>query len=276
MVVDSGPDDPEPVVHPTEDDPIVAALSRSVGGPVGDHAGHHPWWTPVRVVLAMVAIVCALGFVQKAPCYHTKWTNQQAEYSDLCYSDLPYLYVGRGFAELGVAVLRLDQRARPLQRDGVPRRDRLLRLGYGVGDALAVGVSEPRPSGRLLAGPAVPRPPDTPGDDAVRRGDRDRVRALRAARGVVPDRRTPASPVGRRTLRGLAGAAVRGPDQLGPAGGGLCRGSAVGPRPRASGPDRGHDRPRHGDEALPALPARRSLPGVGPRAPLARPRGGDC
>ena len=99
-MTDSGHDDPEPVVHPTQDDPVAAALSRSVGGPVGDHAGRHPWWTPVRVVLAMVAVVCALGFVQKAPCYHTQWTNQQAQYSDLCYSDLPYLYVGRGFAEL--------------------------------------------------------------------------------------------------------------------------------------------------------------------------------
>ena len=99
-VTDSGRDDPEPVVHPTQDDPVAAALSRSVGGPLGDHAGQHRWWTPVRVVLAMVAVVCALGFVQKAPCYHTGWTNQQAQYSDLCYSDLPYLYVGRGFAEL--------------------------------------------------------------------------------------------------------------------------------------------------------------------------------
>ena len=99
-MTDSGREDPEPVVHPTQDDPVTAALSRSVGGPVGDRAGRHPWWTPVRVVLAMVAVVCALGFVQKAPCYHSKWTDQQGQFSDLCYSDLPYLYVGRGFAEL--------------------------------------------------------------------------------------------------------------------------------------------------------------------------------
>jgi uncharacterized membrane protein len=100
VVTRSGRADHEEVVHPTEDDPVVAALSRGVGGPVGDHAGRHPWWTPVRVVLAMTAIVCALGLVQKAPCYRTQWSDSGSQYSDLCYSDLPYLYVGRGFAEL--------------------------------------------------------------------------------------------------------------------------------------------------------------------------------
>jgi uncharacterized membrane protein len=123
-MTDSGRDDPEPVVHPTQDDPVAAVLSRSVGGPIGDHAGGHPWWTPVRVVLAMVAVVCALGFVQKAPCYHTKWTNQQAQYSDLCYSDLPYLYVGRGFAELDWPY-----------SDAISVRDRYEVMEYPVGIA---------------------------------------------------------------------------------------------------------------------------------------------
>jgi uncharacterized membrane protein len=88
------------VVRPTDDDQLTAAFSRVVGGPAGDHAGRHSWWTPVRVVLALTAICFALGFVQKAPCYQSKWTSDETRYSDLCYSDLPYLYVGRGFAEL--------------------------------------------------------------------------------------------------------------------------------------------------------------------------------
>jgi uncharacterized membrane protein len=60
----------------------------------------HPWWTPVRVILALTALCFALGMVQKAPCYDAQWTNSQSRYSEMCYSDLPYLYVGRGFAEL--------------------------------------------------------------------------------------------------------------------------------------------------------------------------------
>jgi uncharacterized membrane protein len=92
--------DRQVVVRPTSDDPLVAALSKGVGGPSGDHAGVHPWWTPVRVILALTAVCFALGMVPKAPCYDAQWTNSQSRYSEMCYSDLPYLYVGRGFAEL--------------------------------------------------------------------------------------------------------------------------------------------------------------------------------
>jgi uncharacterized membrane protein len=87
-------------VDPSVDDPVVAALSDGVGGPVGTRAGRHPWWTPVRVVLALTAICFALGMVQKSNCYQDSWQDGQARYTHMCYSDLPYLYTGRGFAEL--------------------------------------------------------------------------------------------------------------------------------------------------------------------------------
>ena len=87
-------------VHPTLDDPVATAASEGVGGPVGEHASPHRWWTPLRVVLAFTAIWFALGMVQKAPCYQDSWLDGQARYSQMCYSDLPYLYVGRGFVEL--------------------------------------------------------------------------------------------------------------------------------------------------------------------------------
>lgn len=87
-------------VHPTLDDPVVTALSESVGGPVGGHAGRHRWWTPVRVVLALTALCFALGMVQKSSCFQDSWQDGEARYTHMCYSDLPYLYTGRGFAEL--------------------------------------------------------------------------------------------------------------------------------------------------------------------------------
>ncbi|WP_182525084.1 glycosyltransferase family 87 protein [Nocardioides dongkuii] len=87
-------------VHPTRSDPVVAAVSAGVGGPVGSRAGRHPWWTPVRVVLALAALAFALGMVQKSPCYEDTWSDGQQRYSQMCYSDLPYLYTGRGFVEL--------------------------------------------------------------------------------------------------------------------------------------------------------------------------------
>ena len=87
-------------VHPTRDDAFLASFSEGVGGPVGMRAGRHPWWTPVRVVLALAAVCLALGLVQKSGCYADSWQNGQERYTQMCYSDLPYLYTGRGFAEL--------------------------------------------------------------------------------------------------------------------------------------------------------------------------------
>jgi uncharacterized membrane protein len=87
-------------IHPTLDDPVVTAVSESIGGPVGAHARPSRWWTPLRVVLAMAAVTFAFGMLQKGPCYADSWLDGQDRYQQMCYSDLPYLYVGRGFAEL--------------------------------------------------------------------------------------------------------------------------------------------------------------------------------
>lgn len=87
-------------VHPTRDDPVVAALSESVGGPIGTRAGRHPWWTPVRVLLALTAVTFALGLFSKSPCAEEEWQDVEQRYSHMCYSDIPYLYQWRGLADL--------------------------------------------------------------------------------------------------------------------------------------------------------------------------------
>lgn len=94
--------DPDPPgrVHPTLDDPVVAALSEGVGGPAGSRLRPHRWWTPVRVLLALTALAFALGMLQKSPCFEETWQNGDQRYSQMCYSDVPYLYTGRGLAEL--------------------------------------------------------------------------------------------------------------------------------------------------------------------------------
>jgi uncharacterized membrane protein len=86
-------------VAPTRTDPFARTMSEVIGGPVGQHGRPHRWWVPVRVVLAMFAVIFALGLVQHVPCMQTNWANDQARYSKMCYSDVPYLYTGRGFAE---------------------------------------------------------------------------------------------------------------------------------------------------------------------------------
>ena len=76
-----------------------ASASRS-GDRSGSRAGRHPWWTPVRVVLALTALCFVLGMVQKTTCFEDSWQDGDERYTHMCYSDLPYLYTGRGFAEL--------------------------------------------------------------------------------------------------------------------------------------------------------------------------------
>jgi uncharacterized membrane protein len=88
--------------RPSREDPVATAASEVVGGPVGEHAAPHPWWTPVRVVLAVATLAFALGMVQKTPCVATSWADGQVRYGAMCYSDVPYLYTGRGFAELSL------------------------------------------------------------------------------------------------------------------------------------------------------------------------------
>ncbi|GAA1506389.1 glycosyltransferase family 87 protein [Nocardioides humi] len=86
-------------VHPTRDDPVVTALSEVVGGPMGDRARTHRWWTSARVLLLLTAVVFAAGLVQKAPCSLAKGHDQNWVYSHMCYTDLRPLYVPRGLAE---------------------------------------------------------------------------------------------------------------------------------------------------------------------------------
>ena len=86
------------IARPTRDDPLVRAASESIGGPIGDHAEPHRWWTPVRVVLALTTVALLLGMAQKTPCVHDGWQSNKVQYGAMCYSDVPYLYTGRGLA----------------------------------------------------------------------------------------------------------------------------------------------------------------------------------
>ena len=72
---------------------------------MGGTRGRHPWWTPVRVMLALTAVCFALGMV-KAQLLPDNWGDATARYTHMCYSDLPYLYTGRGLRRAELAVHR--------------------------------------------------------------------------------------------------------------------------------------------------------------------------
>ncbi|MCH0564414.1 MULTISPECIES: glycosyltransferase family 87 protein [unclassified Streptomyces] len=92
--------EPEPV-RPTQDDPVAAAGGELIGGPLGRRAlAGASWWTPVRIVVLVAIGMFALGLVQKAPCYDGAWFfGASSQYTHACYSDIPHLYQGRGFAD---------------------------------------------------------------------------------------------------------------------------------------------------------------------------------
>ncbi|KIF68935.1 membrane protein [Streptomyces sp. AcH 505] len=89
------------VVAPTRRDSVAAAGSELIGGPVGRWA----WLgssrlTPVRVVALVALGMFALGLAQKMPCYDWAWfRGTSSQYTHACYSDIPHLYLGRGFAD---------------------------------------------------------------------------------------------------------------------------------------------------------------------------------
>ncbi|MEV7125125.1 glycosyltransferase 87 family protein [Streptomyces sp. NPDC093260] len=92
--------EPGPVL-PTRQDEVAAAGSELIGGPIGRRALlAASWWTPVRVIALVGIGMFALGLVQKAPCYHSGWFfGASSQYTKACYSDIPHLYQGRGFAD---------------------------------------------------------------------------------------------------------------------------------------------------------------------------------
>ena len=100
-------------VVPSWTEPLVAAASRVIGGPLGHHAlvGRSRFWTPLRAVLLLAVVVLALGWLGKAPClqqYVTDdgstaldWRNNR-QYVAMCYSDTVPLY---GIERLDVGAL---------------------------------------------------------------------------------------------------------------------------------------------------------------------------
>lgn len=84
------------VQRPSREDPFVAAMSEVVGGPVGEHAAGHRWWSPARVLLGATAVVLAAGMVSKTACVPSGWSKDAQPYAELCWTDLAGVGSDRG------------------------------------------------------------------------------------------------------------------------------------------------------------------------------------
>src|SRR5674476_432077 len=81
-------------VAPTRTDPVAAAASEIIGGPLGRYAAlaRHtagPAWQPAAAVLvALSSLTVAFGVLQKGHCFTKGWNNPD-QFWHACYSDLP-------------------------------------------------------------------------------------------------------------------------------------------------------------------------------------------
>lgn len=81
---------------PSRVDPLVGALSGVLGGPAGDRAGRHPWWSPTRVLLAVTTGALALGMAGRSACVPTAWAGEHQPYAELCWTELAGVSAGQG------------------------------------------------------------------------------------------------------------------------------------------------------------------------------------
>ena len=82
-----------PLVLPSSEDPVAAGAAHAVGGPPGRHArvDGRRFWTPVRWLVLLTLLTCALGWWQKSACREHAWTDQY-QYTRGCYTDVHALY----------------------------------------------------------------------------------------------------------------------------------------------------------------------------------------
>ena len=232
---------------------------RGVGGPVGDARAAAPLVDAGAGGAALPRSASPSGMLQKAAATPRPWSDGDARYTQMCYSDLPYLYTGRGL-----------RRAEWPYSDDAQVRARY-RRSWSTRSASPTAPGAPRWVTHAVAGrPTSATATRRPADELVRRS-RSSARSAPSWSSTPSASRwwpcwrpgssagvQPAPALGRRCLRRLTGAGAQRPGQLGPARGGAGRRGAVGVGPGPAGADRRADRARRGHQALPAVPARRA------------------
>ncbi|HEV7981076.1 glycosyltransferase family 87 protein [Amycolatopsis sp.] len=94
---------PEQRVIPSWNDPLAAAVTRPIGGPLGEHAvvGKHWFWSPVRVGLLLAVMALVASWFGKASCIQQYQDDQGVSQLDwrsgrpfvaMCYTDIVPLY----------------------------------------------------------------------------------------------------------------------------------------------------------------------------------------
>ena len=89
------------MIAPTRADPVAAAASEAIGGPLGRYAAlsrqaaRSTWQPAAAVLMGLASLTIALGVLQKAQCLSKGW-NTPDQFWHACYSDLPIVYQSAG------------------------------------------------------------------------------------------------------------------------------------------------------------------------------------
>ena len=80
------------------DDPVVAGAVQAFGGPAGWHArtGEPRLMTPLRVLVLLTLLTCAVGWASKAGCRDGSNWQHEYQYTRGCYTDVVALYSSEG------------------------------------------------------------------------------------------------------------------------------------------------------------------------------------
>ena len=88
-------------VAPTRTDPVAAAASEVIGGPLGRyaapvrHTARSLWAPAAAVLIGLSSLTVAFGVLQKAHCFGRGWSTPD-QFWHACYSDLPLVYQSSG------------------------------------------------------------------------------------------------------------------------------------------------------------------------------------
>lgn len=88
-------------VAPTRVDPVAAAASEIIGGPLGRyaaparHTARSLWQPAAAILVGLTSLTVAFGVLQKAHCLSKGW-NTPDQFWHACYSDLPLVYQTNG------------------------------------------------------------------------------------------------------------------------------------------------------------------------------------
>ena len=86
---------------PTRTDPVAAAASEIIGGPLGHfaaaarHTARSAWQPAAVVLIGLSSLTMAFGVLQKAHCFGKGW-NTPDQFWHACYSDLPVVFASSG------------------------------------------------------------------------------------------------------------------------------------------------------------------------------------